>query len=207
MSTLGQHRPRGSETQSRILERAVQIASVEGLDAMSLATLAEATHMSKSGLFAHFRSKEALQIAIVEEAERMFRSAVIEPAQDKNGFERFKSLMTAYVDYAGGTLFQGGCFFAGAVHEFDGRPGAVRDRLQTFLAMWNRELKLAVEDAKTRKEIASDADGDAIVFWATGVGLSLNWNVQMGNREKAVTLGKDAVSSFLHVLRHGALPA
>lgn len=206
MSTLGQHRPRGSETQSRILERAVQIASVEGLDAMSLATLAEATQMSKSGLFAHFRSKEALQIAIVDEAERMFRAAVIEPANDKKGFERFKSLMTNYVDYAGGTMFQGGCFFAAAIHEFDGRPGAVRDRLATFLAMWNRELKNAVDDAKARKEIPADSDAEGIVFWATGVGLSLNWNAQMGDRAKSLAMGKDAVARFLHFLQHSKLP-
>ena len=207
MTTLGQHRPRGSETQSRILERAVQIASIEGLDAMSLATLAEATQMSKSGLFAHFRSKEALQIAIVDEAERMFRAAVIEPANDKKGFERFKALMTNYVDYAGGTMFQGGCFFAAAIHEFDGRPGAVRDRLATFLAMWNRELKNAVDDAKVRKEVPADTDSDGVVFWATGVGLSLNWNAQMGDREKSLQMGKDAVARFLHFLQHAKLPS
>lgn len=202
-----QHRPRGTETQSRILERAVQIASVEGLDAMSLATLAEATHMSKSGLFAHFRSKEALQIAIVEEAERMFRAAVIEPASGKHGYERVKILVEAYTDYAGGSLFQGGCFFAAAVHEFDGRPGLVRDRLGVFLAMWNRELHDAVEEALAAKEIVPSTKPEAVAFWATGVGLSLNWNVQMGNREQALAIGKTAVTDFLYFLKHKTTPA
>lgn len=205
MSTLGQHRPRGSETQTRILERAVQIASVEGLDAMSLATLAEATHMSKSGLFAHFRSKEALQIAIVDEAERMFRSVVVEPASQLQGFARLESMVTGYVEYAGGSLFQGGCFFAAAVHEFDGRPGAVRDRLSAFLANWNRDLKAAAQDAFDRKEIIASADLDGVVFWATGVALSLNWNAQMGDREGAIGHGRKAVADFLHVLKHGTL--
>jgi len=205
MSTLGQHRPRGSETQTRILERAVQIASVEGLDAMSLATLAEATHMSKSGLFAHFRSKEALQIAIVDEAERMFRSVVVEPASQLQGFARLESMITGYVEYAGGRLFQGGCFFAAAVHEFDGRPGAVRDRLSAFLASWNRDLKAAVQDAFDRKEIIANADLDGVVFWATGVALSLNWNAQMGDRDGALAHGRKAVADFLHVLKHGTL--
>jgi len=205
MSTLGQHRPRGSETQTRILERAVQIASVEGLDAMSLATLAEATHMSKSGLFAHFRSKEALQIAIVDEAERMFRSVVVEPASQLQGFARLESMITGYVEYAGGGLFQGGCFFAAAVHEFDGRPGAVRDRLSAFLASWNRDLKAAVQDAFDRKEIIANVDLDGVVFWATGVALSLNWNAQMGDRDSALAHGRKAVADFLHVLKHGTL--
>ncbi len=197
------HRPRGTETQSRILECAVQIASVEGLDAMSLATLAEATQMSKSGLFAHFRSKEALQIAIVDEAERMFRAAVIEPAMGMAGFARLTALIEGYTNYAGGTLFQGGCFFAAAVHEFDGRPGLVRDRLGVFLAMWNREIKDAVDDAIARKEITVSTTGESVAFWATGVGLSLNWNAQMGNREQALALGKAAVASFLYFLANG----
>lgn len=205
MSTLGQHRPRGSDTQTRILERAVQIASVEGLDAMSLATLAEATHMSKSGLFAHFRSKEALQIAIVDQAERMFRTAVVEPADGLQGFARLQSLVTSYVEYAGSSLFQGGCFFAAAIHEFDGRPGAVRDRLTAFLANWNRDLKAAAQDAHDRKEIIANADLDGVVFWATGVALSLNWNAQMGDREVALGHGRKAVADFLHALKHGTL--
>ncbi|MDP2343696.1 MAG: TetR/AcrR family transcriptional regulator [Deltaproteobacteria bacterium] len=201
--TTPHHRPRGTETQSRILERAVQIASVEGLDAMSLATLAEATQMSKSGLFAHFRSKEALQIAIVEEAERMFRVAVIDQAAGKVGFERLTVLVQSYCDYAVGTLFQGGCFFAAAVHEFDGRPGLVRDRLSVFLAMWNREIKDAVEAAQQRNEMITSTTGAAIAFWVAGVGLSLNWNAQMGNREEAIMLGKDQVANFLRYLQQG----
>jgi AcrR family transcriptional regulator len=203
MNAPHHHRPRGTETQSRILERAVQIASVEGLDAMSLATLAEATQMSKSGLFAHFRSKEALQLAIVEEAERMFRVAVIEQAAGKVGFERFQILVESYCAYAAGTLFQGGCFFAAAVHEFDGRPGLVRDRLSVFLAMWNREISDAVDSAQQRKEMITTTTGKAIAFWVAGVGLSLNWNAQMGSREEAIVLGRDQVANFLHYLKHG----
>src|SRR5438309_10556020 len=113
-------RARGVATQNRILEKAVHIASIEGLSSMSLATLAKATSMSKSGLFAHFRSKEALQIAIIDEAERIFHDVVVRPAEAMPaGVERLKRLSEAYVDYCASGPFQGGCFFAAAAHEFD----------------------------------------------------------------------------------------
>jgi AcrR family transcriptional regulator len=194
---------RGAETQNRILERAVQIASVEGLDAMSLATLAEATHMSKSGLFAHFRSKEALQIAIINEAERMFRAVVLSPLEGKQGLDRLTGLIDRYVDYMGGTLFQGGCFFAGAVHEFDGRPGPVRDRLSDFLHTWNDELRQATIQAKAANEVLASVEPELVVFWATGIGLSLNWNAQMGDRAASMALTKTAVANFVKALVKG----
>ena len=196
-----QNRTRGAETQIRILERAVQIASVEGLDAMSLATLASATNMSKSGLFAHFRSKEALQIAIVDEAERMFRDAVLAPADGMTGFARLSTIIDQYITYAGGTLFQGGCFFAGAIHEFDGRPGAVRARLQQFLTMWNGEIRAAVVAGQMSGEVGDDVDPDQVVFWTTGMGLSINWNAQMGDRAKTLEIARTAAETFLNVVR------
>ena len=197
-------RSRGAETQHRILERAVQIASVEGLDAMSLATLAEATHMSKSGLFAHFRSKEALQIAIIDEADRMFRSVVTDAAAGSTGLVRLAKLIDGYVEYMGGTLFQGGCFFAAAVHEFDGRPGAVRDRLAEFLDAWNGELRDAVEQAHKDGQIMQ-VDPEQVIFWATGIGLALNWNAQMGDREKALQVARSAARAFQQTLQSGTL--
>src|SRR3954469_24591630 len=108
-------RARGAATQTRILEKAVHIASIEGLESMSLATLAKATSMSKSGLFAHFRSKEALQIAIIDEAERIFHDVVVRPAEGTpSGVERLQKLSSLYVDYCAQGPFQGGCFFAAA---------------------------------------------------------------------------------------------
>src|SRR6184192_3035805 len=92
-------RARGVATQNRILEKAVHIASIEGLSSMSLATLAKATAMSKSGLFAHFRSKEALQIAIIDEAERIFTELVVRPAQQSMGSDRVDALVHGYVEY------------------------------------------------------------------------------------------------------------
>jgi AcrR family transcriptional regulator len=190
-------RPRGQQTQTRILERAVQIASVRGLESMSLATLAGAAQMSKSGLFAHFRSKEALQLAIVDEAERMFREAVVAPAQGTTGLARLRRLAGAYVEHMGGTLFDGGSFFAAALHEFDGRPGAVRDRLHTQVTGWEHELRAAFDEARAAKELVASADVERFVFSLTGIGLSLNLQAQTGERERAMSTAHAALQDLL----------
>lgn len=186
-------RARGAATQNRILEKAVHIASVEGLAAMSLATLAKATAMSKSGLFAHFRSKEALQIAIIDEAERIFVDSVIRPAKDApQGRARLEALLTGYVDYASGGPFEGGCFFAAAAHEFDGRPGPVRDRIAAFFSMWNGQLKAAILDAYPQ------ADADAVVFEVNGLGFGVNFTSQIGlGPDTARRMGKDAMRALV----------
>lgn len=190
-------RARGAATQNRILEKAVHIASVEGLAAMSLATLAKATSMSKSGLFAHFRSKEALQIAIIDEAERIFVESVIRPAKDAApGKARLEALLAAYIDYASGGPFEGGCFFAAAAHEFDGRPGPVRDRIAAFFTMWNGQLKASILEAFPQ------AEADLVVFEVNGLGFGVNFTSQIGlGPETARRMGKEAMRQLVARLR------
>jgi AcrR family transcriptional regulator len=186
-------RARGAATQNRILEKAVHIASVEGLAAMSLATLAKATAMSKSGLFAHFRSKEALQIAIIDEAERIFMENVVAPSKSAApGKQRFELLVNTYVDYCARGPFEGGCFFAAAAHEFDGRPGPVRDRVAQFFTTWNAHLKAAIVEAYP------STDADLLVFEVNGVGLGVNFTAQLGlGADHARRMGKEAVRHLL----------
>lgn len=188
-------RARGAATQTRILERAVHIASVEGLAAMSLATLAKATSMSKSGLFAHFRSKEALQIAIIDEAEKIFMDNVVAPSKSAApGKQRLELLLTTYVDYCARGPFDGGCFFAAAAHEFDGRPGPVRDRVAQFFSTWNGHLKACIVEAYP------STDADLLVFEVNGVGLGVNFTSQLGlGADHARRMGKEAVR---HLLMH-----
>jgi AcrR family transcriptional regulator len=193
-------RPRGQQTQTRILERAVQIASVRGLESMSLSALAEAAQMSKSGLFAHFRSKEALQLAIVDEAERMFREAVVVPAQALRGVARVRGLATNYVEHMGGALFEGGSFFAAAQHEFDGRPGLVRDRLHAQQRVWEHELRRSFEEARAQKELGASVDVDRFLFALSGIGLVLNLRAQAGDRERALGHARSALVDLLAAL-------
>lgn len=194
----GGQRQRGAATQNRILERAVHIASVEGLSSMSLATLARATSMSKSGLFSHFRSKEVLQMAIVDEAERIFRELVIEPARDQSGLARLSTLVRCYADYCASGPFDGGCFFSAAIHEFDGRPGPVRDRLVAFVDSWCGELRSSARDAAQRGELAPGVDPAQVAFEVLSLGLGGNLYAQMlVGRPAARNLVREAAQRIL----------
>ena len=177
---MGHGRAKGVATQSRILERAVHIASIEGLSQMSLATLARATEMSKSGLFAHFRSKEALQLAIIDEANRLFHDAVVVPGLDApDGLTRMAKLTRHYVRYMAGTLFEGGCFFAAAAHEFDGKPGPIRDRILECIDGFTGYLTAAANAAKASGEMRADVDVPQLTFEIYGLGLASNWSSQL----------------------------
>lgn len=160
---------------------------------MSLATLAKATSMSKSGLFAHFRSKEALQIAIIDEAERIFMESVVAPSKSAApGKPRFELLVNTYVDYCARGPFDGGCFFAAAAHEFDGRPGQVRDRVALFFSNWNSQLKVAIQEAYP------STDADLLVFEVGSIGLGVNYTAQLGlGADHARRMGKEALRHLI----------
>jgi AcrR family transcriptional regulator len=127
---------RGDRTRQAILEAAVDIASAEGLEGLTIGRLASELSMSKSGLFAHFGSKEELQLATVEAARDIFIREVIRPSfTAAKGLTRLWKLCDVWLAYVRGEVFRGGCFFAAAAAEFDGRPGPVRDRLSACAVM------------------------------------------------------------------------
>ena len=129
-------------TRGRILDRAVELASTEGLEALTIGRLARDLEMSKSGLFAHFGSKEELQVATVEAAVRRFIDAVVRPAMEaEEGGPRLRALLGSYLDSLENGLYPGGCFFGQAGHEFDGRPGPVRDRLAAAQSDWQKLIE------------------------------------------------------------------
>jgi AcrR family transcriptional regulator len=129
-------------TRGRILDRAVELASTEGLEALTIGRLARDLGMSKSGLFAHFGSKEELQVATVEAAVRRFVDAVVRPAMEaREGAPRLRALLGSYLDSLENGLYPGGCFFGQAGHEFDGRPGPVRDRLAAAQSDWQNLIE------------------------------------------------------------------
>ena len=121
---------RGDETRRAVLRRAVDVASVEGLDGVTIGRLALELSISKSGLFAHFGSKEELQLATIRAARAIFSQAVVTPAlAQPAGMPRLRALLEGWLDYSRGREFPGGCFFSRATHEYAARPGAVRDAL------------------------------------------------------------------------------
>jgi AcrR family transcriptional regulator len=130
---------KGAQTRAAILERAVDIASVEGLQGLTIGRLAAELRMSKSGLFAHFGSKQELQLAAIDAAAERFHAAVIEPSlRAADGAPRLRAMAERYLDHL--DLYSGGCFWGSTSAEYDDRPGPVRDAIAANLDAWMEEL-------------------------------------------------------------------
>jgi AcrR family transcriptional regulator len=178
-------RPRGIRTRGAILQKAVNIASLEGLEALTIGTLATSLKISKSGLFAHFGSKEDLQCAVVEEAGRIFVERVIRPAFELNGIGRLRTLCANWLSYAEDKVFPGGCFFAAASLEFDDRPGRVRDKIVESIQRWLGTLEQAARDAQNAGEMRRDVNPRDLVFEIQALALGANWASRLFRDEGA----------------------
>lgn len=150
-------RARGDASRRLVLERAVDLASVEGLDGLSIGRLAEAAEVSKSGVATLFGSKERLQLAAVDAAVERFTRVVIEPARvEPRGVRRIVALVDRWIAYSRDRVFPGGCFFAAAAAEFDAKPGPVRDALARALASWSGYLGASYGYAVAQGELEGD---------------------------------------------------
>ena len=156
---------RGDRTRRLVLGHAVDVASVDGLDGLSIGRLATDLSMSKSGLIAHFGSKEELQLATVRAARAIFAQTVIEPAlREPPGLGRVRALLDAWLAYSSDRRFPGGCFFARATHEFAARPGAVHDALAAVDAEWLGLIARTIAEAQEVGEIRPDVDPGQVAF-------------------------------------------
>lgn len=166
----------GRRTRDGILEEAARIASVEGLEGLTLGRLAAGLGMSKSGLFAHFGSKEDLQLATIEHARLVYVDEVVAPALGRpRGLATLTALCRRYVSLMERRLFPGGCFFASAMAEFDARPGVVRDRVAAAQRDWLDALERAAEDAVRQGELRPGVDPAQLAFELEAAMLSANW--------------------------------
>jgi AcrR family transcriptional regulator len=164
----------------------MRIASVEGLDGLSLAGLAADLEMSKSGLFAHFGSKEALQLATLRAARRVFSDLAVTPALDvPAGIRRLDALLSAWFDYIGTDAFPGGCLFIHAAAEFDARPGPVRDLVAETMGRWMDLVVEQVQAAVDHGELAADTDARQLAWELHALGLALNWDRQLNDAADA----------------------
>jgi AcrR family transcriptional regulator len=148
---------RGDQTRRAVLRRAVDIASVDGLEGLSIGRLAADLGISKSGLFAHFGSKEELQLAAVRAARRIYADNVVIPAYEiEPGLGRVWALSKHWLDYSRRRVFPGGCFFQKVSHEFAARDGAVHDYLAAVNREWIEVIETAVTEAVDRGELTAD---------------------------------------------------
>jgi AcrR family transcriptional regulator len=174
-----------------ILERAVEVASHEGLEGLTIGRLSSELGLSKSGLFGHFGSKEELQLAAVDAASAIFVHEVIDPAQrEPEGAPRLRAYCDSWVGYLERKVFSGGCFFAAATAEFDGRPGPVRDKLSGNQNAWLGEL------AKQAKLAGAD-DPEQLVFEIYSLVTGANAHHQLFDDEQAFTRARRAIDRLL----------
>ena len=155
----------GQRSRTAILEQAGRLATIEGIGGLSIGRLAEAVGMSKSGLFAHFGSKEELQLATVDLAGELFTEHVLSAADSARGArERLSDLVEGYLRYVGEETFPGGCFFASVLAEVDMRPGPVRDAMIEALQGWLGLLESTIREAQADGTIAADVDAAQLAF-------------------------------------------
>jgi AcrR family transcriptional regulator len=162
---VDQRRARGARTRQAILDRAARLASAEGLEAVSLQRLAGELGISKSGLFAHFGSKEELQLATIDEAARIFTEEVLKPGlRPPAGLRRVSALCDAFLSYVERRVFPGGCFFQAALAEFDSRPGPVHDSVLEKRRYWTESIARAVRRAQAAGEVREDVDAEQLAW-------------------------------------------
>ncbi len=155
----------GERSRKAILQQAAQLATVEGIDGLSIARLADAVGMSKSGLFAHFGSKEELQLATIEAANEVFTEHVVAPAAGApTAFERLQRLTEAFLQHVQDDVFLGGCFFASVVAEMDMQPGPVRDLAIRLVDEWFESLVEAGREAQAEGTIDPAEDPRQLAF-------------------------------------------
>jgi len=182
---------RGAATRAAILERAVDLASVEGLEALSIGRLAGELGMSKSGLFGHFGSKQDLQLAIVGSAAQRFRQSVIDPVIDvPDGGERLRAMTSAYISHLESNCYSGGCFWAATSTEYDDRPGPVRDAIAGALDSWLAELE-------RQARLAGVADPERLAFELYALVMGANSRFRLSGDRRVFAYARDSAEALL----------
>jgi AcrR family transcriptional regulator len=195
---LRRQRSDGKASRAAILDEAARLATVEGIDGLSLGRLADAVGKSKSGLFAHFGSKEELQLATVETANSIFEEQVLEPASDTApGLERLRALLDAYLRYVESGTFPGGCFFASVLVEVSMQPGAVRDRLTAFMQDWLGRIEAAIRDAQREGDIRKSEDPGQLAFELESSLLLANTQFAVAQNHEPIERGRRAIERRL----------
>ena len=169
---------KGQQTKSVIIDAALRLASQIGLEGLSIGALAEVTGMSKSGVFAHFGSREELQISVIREYHTRFEADVFYSAMQKpRGLPRLQALFDNWMVQTSAEIDSGCIYISGAV-EFDDRSGPVRDALASSVASWQTALRRAVELAQVEGQLSTQSDAHQIAFEIHGLILALHYEAR-----------------------------
>ena len=189
---------KGDETRARILRHAAKVASRDGIEGLSIGELASQLEMSKSGLFAHFGSKEDLQIEVLRAASAEFAERVIAPAlKQPRGPARLRAIFERWLAWAADPDLPGGCIFAGASFELDDRPGPVREYLveeeKRLLGVLSRSARLGVESGMLRE----DLDCDLLAFQLHGLMLGFHHARRLIRQRNAEAMARQSFEQLL----------
>ncbi|RLL66873.1 TetR/AcrR family transcriptional regulator [Streptomyces sp. Z26] len=185
-------------TRGRILDRAAEIASEEGLDGITIGRLAEELEMSKSGVHKHFGTKETLQISTLDKAFVDFWHRVVEPAlAEPPGLRRLRAVSDRSVDYLETPLLPGGCLMTAALSEYDSRPGRVRDAVAEVWSRWRGQLRADLTAAVDNGELPDEFDVDQALFEILAAGLALNAAMQLQHDHTAAPRARRAITRAL----------
>ncbi len=189
---------KGADTRNAVLERAVALASKVGLGGLTIGTLADELKLSKSGLFGHFRSKEALQIQVLNHAAERFVEAVVRPAlAQPRGEPRVRSLFHRWLDWARSSPMPGGCLFVAAATELDDKEGPVRDRLQQLQREWLGVIATSYHKGIEEGHFPEDGDPDQFAHDLYGVMLAYHHAYRLLRDPKAEARARHAFQALL----------
>ena len=188
----------GARSRAAILDRAMALASVTGLDGLSIGDLAAATGMSKGGLYAHFGSKEDLQLAVIRAAREVFIARIITPAlQQDSPAAQLRALAEGFLRYVEDRVFPGGCFFVSAAAEFGSRPGPVREEVAAAQRDWAGLLRAVAVRARDAGELPAHTDPDQLTFQLTALLAGANLSYVLHDDPVLLARARQAVHALL----------
>jgi AcrR family transcriptional regulator len=208
VQSTDRRRLKGMKTRQSILSHAAQVGSAEGLEAVSLQRLATDLGISKSGLFAHFGSKEELHLATIDHAAEVFTDQVIRPALSApRGIGRVWALCNSWLSYVERRVFPGGCFFWAVAEEFDSRkPGPVRDSVLEKKDYWSYSLQRAVREAQEAGQIGPRTDPEQLAWELDSLLGGVNSGFKGGDGIRAIERGRRAIRDRLTAAATSSAP-
>jgi AcrR family transcriptional regulator len=200
--TVKATRSDGERSRQTILEAAARLATVDGLNGLSIGSLADHIGMSKSGLYAHFGSKEELQLATIDTALAIFGAEVVEPTESiSDPIARLEALCDRFLDHLARKVFPGGCFFAAAAAEFDTQPGTVKERIIEVNGVWFERLEQLVAEGQEAGMLSREEDPTQLAFELDSFLLMANTFFVLTDAPKALDRGRHAFQRRLNQAR------
>lgn len=197
-SAVRKPRADGIESRRAILDAAARLATTHGLEGLSIGELARHIGMSKSGLYAHFKSKEELELATIDAAAEVFENDVIRKVSDGPcGLVRVMALSEAFFQHLARRVYPGGCFFATVAAQLAPRPGRLRDRIMQMQAVWVGQFIEALQQARDAGELTRDSDVEQLAFEITAMMFRANFGWIMSEDEQVLERARTGIKHVL----------